>query len=121
MKLGMTLGLIGGILALLLGLLIALMGSAVGGIASQFGQTGATAKSGLLVILSIGLPVMAIVGSALLPNKTSLAMILMAVPAAALILMGLTGAGILPIVLGALIAGGAASGWNASKTTAAEQ
>ncbi|MEZ5731314.1 MAG: hypothetical protein R3D97_03200 [Paracoccaceae bacterium] len=115
MKLGMTLGLIGGILALLLGLVIAVMGSTVGGIASQFGQSGAVAKTGLLIVASLGLPVMAIVGAALLPNKTNMAVGLMAVPAALFLLAGLTGAGLLAVAISVLIGGGAAAGWNASK------
>ena len=111
MRLGMTLGLIGGVIALLFGLVLALIGGAVGGAASQLGASGTVAKSALLTLVSIGLPVAAIVGSVMLPKNLNLGLLCMAVPAVVLVLFGATQGIWLFAILGALIGAGAYFGW----------
>ncbi|MEL7112559.1 MAG: hypothetical protein AAGK93_06395 [Pseudomonadota bacterium] len=120
MKVGMVLGIIGGVIALLLGLVVAAIGGAIGGAAAQFGQSGATAKSGILVASSIGLPIMAIVGSAMLPGRKPVAYLLMAVPAVAL--LALFSVHMLFPVVGTIIGLGAIIAWNDkdSKTGASD-
>jgi hypothetical protein len=111
MKIGMILGLVGGVLALLFGVILALIGGVVGGVASQVGQGGAAAKSGLLVLASIGLPLMAIVGSAILNSNLKAGLICMVIPAVVIVVLAISSGGYALAVLGALIGAGAYFAW----------
>lgn len=110
MKVGMIMGIIGGVIALLLGLVFAAIGGAIGSAAAQFGQAGATEKTALLVAASIGLPIMAIVGAAMLPGRQPLAFGLMALPAGAL--LALYSVSMLFPIVGAVIGLGAIIAWH---------
>jgi hypothetical protein len=110
-KIGMILGLVGGVLALILGVIIALVGGVVGGVASQVGQEGVAARSGLLVLGGIGLPLMAIVGSAILNTNLKAGLICMAIPAALIVLLAISSGGYALAALGALIGAGAYFAW----------
>lgn len=107
----MTLGLIGGVIALLIGIIAATIGSAVGNAASQLGATETAARSGLMVLMSIGAPVLAIVGAVILPKNLNAGLICMIVPAILFLYLGLSSATWLIAGVGALIAGGAYFAW----------
>lgn len=115
MRLGMTLGLIGGVIALLFGLVLALIGNAVGGAASQLGATETATRGFVMMVVSLGLPVMAIVGAIILPKNTGLAALLMAVSGGAIAIFGASSQAWVFAAVGGLIVAGAFFGWQAAQ------
>lgn len=121
MRLGMTLGIIGGSLALVFGIIMAAIGTAIGGGATQLGASDVAARSGLMTVVSLAVPVSAIVGSVMLPKNLSLALVCMGIPAALLLGFGLMDQVWLLVIMGALIAAGAYFGWADHKSAVAER
>jgi len=96
----MTLGLIGGIVLLLVGIIVSVIGGAIGGASYGLGASSAAAKGGMIVVVALGLPIMAIVGAALSFANPKLAAILMAVPGALTAFVGTTGSEPSLVVIG---------------------
>lgn len=110
MKLGIIMGITGGILALLVGVITLGMAVFAGTVGGAMGSTRAVAGSGLVAIVSLGLPILSIVGGALAFKQPKAAVICMAIPAIALGVFGLggigeAGSGVLIILLPAILMG----------------
>ena len=80
MKIGMTLALVSGILTLLVGVIGVLIVGTIGAGAGALGASGAAAKTGLFVIVLLGLPIMAIVGGAMAHSNPKAAIWLTGLP-----------------------------------------
>jgi hypothetical protein len=89
MKTGMILALVSGILALLIGVLLTLVAVVVGGSAGAFGASGLAAKSALVAVLLLGLPIMVIIGGALAHSSPKAATVLTGLPGLVIVLLGL--------------------------------
>lgn len=89
MKIGMTLALVSGIITLLIGLILTLLVGAVGGTAGAMGASGVVAKSGVAMLVLLGLPIMVIVGGALAFNSPKAAVWLTGLPGALIVLAGM--------------------------------
>jgi hypothetical protein len=110
MKAGMIIGIAGGVVALLLGVVFVFVFGAVGGVAGAVGHSQGVMGSGIGILLSLGLPIMAIVGGALASSNPGPARILLGIPGAAFALLGLimiADGGALFLVFGALFLLGA--------------
>ncbi|KPP84026.1 MAG: hypothetical protein HLUCCA08_00795 [Rhodobacteraceae bacterium HLUCCA08] len=53
----MVLAIVAGVLALNIGFFVSIIGAGAGAVAPEPGDTGATAKSALLIVVSLGLPI----------------------------------------------------------------
>ncbi len=107
---GMVIGIAGGVIALLIGVIFVFLFGALGGAAGMAGAGQTAVGSGLGALVSLGLPIMTIVGGALAKSNPKAALVLLGVPGAVLALFGLyaiSNGGVLFLVLGGLFLVGA--------------
>jgi hypothetical protein len=95
MKTAKVLGIVGGVIGLLLGLVVAGMTTIAGEAAGALGAGGEHVglKAGLVSLLAIVLPVVAIVGAVKAEKTPKQALWLLVVPAIVFVLLGIVGGG----------------------------
>lgn len=105
MKAGMTLAIISGVVALLFGVVMTLFVGAIGGAAGIFGASDAAAKSGIVMVVLLGLPIMCVVGGALANSNAKAATWLTGIPGLVIAGSGFVNPekGVLLIILGGMM------------------
>ena len=105
MKAGMILAIISGVIALIIGIVLTLFVGAIGGAAGAMGASDAAAKSGLAMLILLGLPIMCVVGGALAQSNPTAATWLTGLPGMAIVVSGFVDPekGVLLIVLGGMM------------------